>query len=175
MQYPVISDSHDNIYNTRKAVEYAVAHGITRGIHLGDFGAPNQILKKVMLGQGIHWNTVFGNGDGAKATFVTIALAHPDEITASLSEWQELDIDGTKIFITHYPDLARIAAETGRYAAVFHGHNHRAHSEVLESGTLLANPGEIIGQRTGTPSLGVWDTETNTFEIIYLDDFIVAR
>jgi predicted phosphodiesterase len=118
---------------------------------------------------------VFGNGDGAKVTFITIALEHPDEITASQYEWQELDVEGAKVFITHYPDLARIAAETGKYVAVFHGHNHRAQSEVLENGTLLANPGEIIGQRTGTPSLGVWDTESNAFDIVYLEDFVVAR
>jgi predicted phosphodiesterase len=65
------------------------------------------------------------------------------------------------IAFCHFPALARNAAASGNYSAVFFGHTHRRAWEKvrLDSGAevLLANPGDIEG-RYAAPGGLVYDT-----------------
>ncbi len=88
---------------------------------------------------------------------------------------RELELLEGKVFLAHFPILAENAAASGKYRAAFYGDNHQKKVEVLANGTLLANPGEIAGTRTGQPSFGIWNTADNSFEIIHLADFRIAK
>ena len=76
--------------------------------------------------------------------------------------FSELEIDGLKIALQHYPELGQRLAESGAYDAVFTGHDHQRYQEQIGE-TLWANPGEIMG-RFGTVSYGLFETEARVFE-----------
>lgn len=168
MLIAIFSDSHDNIDNITKALELAKDRGISQGIHLGDFCAPPAL--ELLAKSGLRWYCVWGNVDGDKllsyqrvAPYGTVDLVSTD--------FRELDIEGRKLFLTHYPEIARIAALSGQYDAAFHGHTHLAASETINVNNkqvLLANPGEIAGFRYGKPSFGIYNTETNILEHLAL-------
>ncbi len=172
MKYAVISDSHDHFYNLEQAVKIIKERGIKTCFHLGDFCAPT-FIKAMAAHEGIRWLCVWGNVDGAKAKAILDLKDNPrfDVVDES---FRDLELEGKKIFLVHFPELARHAAKSGEYQAVFYGHNHQVKVEKLESGTLLANPGELSGMATGKPSFGVWDSGQNEMELVYLKDFKIS-
>jgi len=80
-------------------------------------------------------------------------------------------LGGRRLFMTHYPHLARGMACTGDFDAVFCGHSHVALVENVEGVrglTPLVNPGTVAGiGAEATMVLG--DLETLSFQIISLD------
>lgn len=169
MKIAVFSDTHDHISNTARAVDIAKELGITEGLHLGDFTSPPTI--QLLAKSGLTWTCVWGNCDGDKLlpyrrteTLGTMDFADED--------FREHEIDGRKLFLTHYPQVARIAALSGEFDAVFHGHNHEAKVETVKANNgkdvLLANPGELCAIKTGKASFGLYEPETNSFEIVWL-------
>ena len=75
-----------------------------------------------------------------------------------------LELGGRRVAVVHYPEFGEPLALSGKYDAVFSGHNHTAEAQMLGA-TLWANPGEVMG-RYGKPSFGLYDTERNAFEIV---------
>lgn len=164
MKLAIFSDTHDNLGTTGLAIEQVKAAGITHGLHLGDFTSPPTIM--LLAECGIQWTCVWGNCDGDKL----LAYRRTEKLGTmdfANGDFREHEVEGKKLFLTHYPEIARIAALSGLYDAVFHGHNHQAATEIIGK-TLLANPGELTGIRFGKPSYGIYDTDTNTFETIWL-------
>ncbi len=172
MKYAVISDSHDHFYNLEQAVKIIKERGIANCFHLGDFCAPG-FIRAMVAHKEFKWICVWGNVDGAKAQIVLEQKSNPNFDIASES-FREIEIDGSKIFLVHFPKLAQHAASSGNYRAVFYGDNHEAKAEKLGNGVLLANPGELSGMKTGKPGFGVWDSERNEMELIYLEDFKIS-
>jgi putative phosphoesterase len=175
MKYGFISDTHDNLHNTRKACEELIERGIVLAFHLGDIGSSSVL--KTMKKFPIKWDIVSGNNDGNIGSFI---LLQDERMQLHYRGWRTVELDnGINIFITHYPELAEHAVQTGNYTAVFYGHTHLAKTQyiTIQNGrdVILANPGEIHGTRTGTPSFGIWDSLKNSFEIIYLEDFRTVR
>ncbi|MEX2033388.1 MAG: YfcE family phosphodiesterase [Candidatus Colwellbacteria bacterium] len=173
MKYAVFSDSHDNFYNLEQAIKLVKERNITTVFHLGDFCAPGAV-RTMTAHKDLKWICVWGNNEGAKAQIVLEQKNNPNFDVANES-FRELEIEGKKIFLVHFPELARHAALTGEYQAVFYGHDHQKKVEKLENGTLLANPGELAGFATGQPSFGIWDAKTNEFEIVDLTDFKTTK
>jgi putative phosphoesterase len=174
MKYAIFSDSHDNLYNVSKAIELIKSREITKGIHLGDFCAP-PVFELLSNEKIIKWTCVWGNVDGARALTI-LRYAKAENLEFCPESFRELDVEnGKKVFLTHFPLLAQNAAKSGDYLAAFYGDNHEKKSETLLNGSILANPGELSGTKTGQPSFGVWDSEANTFEIIDLTDFKVSK
>lgn len=174
MKYAIFADSHDHYYNVSRAIELAKERGITQGIHLGDFCAP-PMFDILAQEKSLHWTCVWGNVDGARAQTI-LRFAKETNLDIHWESFRELELEnGKKIFLAHFPLLAQNAAKSGDYQAAFFGDNHLQSRETLPNGTLLANPGELSGTRTGQPTFGIWDSDTNTFEIIALTDFKVAK
>lgn len=173
MKYGVFSDSHDNFYNLEKAIKLVEERGIKTIFHLGDFCAPGAV-RTMTNHKEIEWICIWGNNEGAKAQIVLEQKNNPNFDIAKES-FRELEIEGKKIFLVHFPELAKHAAATGSYQAVFYGHDHQSKIEKLDNGTLLADPGEISGMATGQPSFGIWDSQTNEFEIVKLTDFRTTK
>ncbi len=167
MKYAFVSDSHDNHDNLKKALDKIKDLGIKKVFHLGDICAPTvyfDVLKNYT--SEMDFVLVFGNNDGEKVMWTKISMEDP-KIDMANGDFREYEVEGEKIFLTHYPEIAEIAALSKKYKASFHGHTHLAYSKKL-NGVLLANPGEVVGTRTGNPSFGVWNSDTNEFEIIYI-------
>lgn len=159
MKIGIISDSHDNLENLNKAL--TILNNKTQVlIHCGDFCAPFIMAELAKFKGDVH--CVFGNTDDR---FTTPKMAQKNGINFH-GDIAKLEINGKKILVNHYPDIARAFAFTGEYDAVFYGHNHTAKKENIKN-TLLLNPGEIMGKE-GKPSLAIYDTELNEAQIITL-------
>ncbi len=158
----VFSDVHDNLSNLRRALEIFKQRGAAALIFCGDFCSP--IPARVMGSEfdgDVH--IVFGNGDGDRFAISNISGGSYPNLKLH-GEYAELDFEGVKIAVTHYPFYARALARTGDYQAVFSGHTHEPHEERFGD-CLWMNPGEILGWK-GKPSCAVYDTITNSGEII---------
>jgi putative phosphoesterase len=158
MLIAVFSDSHNEASNVTKALEHARTLGITTGIHLGDF--TSQSIITALYNSPIVWIGVWGNMDEEIRNNKT-----PLDIVSV--DYREVTLEGRILFLTHYPTIARMAALTGKYDAVFHGHTHLAYQELLKN-TLLANPGELCGTRFGKATYGIYDTTDNSFKIVQI-------
>jgi hypothetical protein len=162
MKIAILSDIHDNIWNLEKVLERVKKEKCQVVIFCGDFCAP---FSAVMLAKSkLPVYAVLGN---SYDTYNTLGVTKDFNNFNLFSEIGEIELGKKKIAICHYPKLARGLAFTGEYNAVFHGHNHKASSE-LTNKTLLANPGEVMG-RYGKCTFGIYDTSSNKFEIIEVE------
>ncbi len=163
MKIAVLSDCHDHLENLREALALVRECGAERLFYLGDFCAPFTLAA---LAEGFSGSidAVFGNNDGDVFLLCRVAAGHPHvTLHAPLAE---LEVEGRKIALHHYPEIGVRLAESQAYDAVFTGHDHRKY--VHRTGnTLWANPGEIMG-RFGEPSFGIYETGNGTFEHVSL-------
>lgn len=139
----LLSDLHDHFDMWNKANARLKEFGITRLLFMGDTCAPvmTKHMAETFVGQIDH---VFGNVDGDQ--FMTAQkVAAVKNITLHGRE-AEIEIDGKKIFMVHYPIYAEHAAASGKYDYVFFGHNHTK-SEATIGKTKLVNPGTVGGVR----------------------------
>lgn len=172
MKIAVFSDSHDNLPALRAALDQVRERGITVGLHLGDYCAP--FVLALLAESPLHWYGVWGNNDGDKlAGWLNVKDSGNVDIPST--EFRELELEGRKLFLTHYPEIAKIAALSGEFDAVFHGHNHRAAVDTISTNggphaeTLLANPGELCGVRFGSATFGIYDTSDNSLAHVTLN------
>jgi putative phosphoesterase len=160
MKIGIISDTHDNTEALQKAIELLKKQNAEVLIHCGDFCAPFMMAELAKFPGKIH--AVFGNIDDR---YLTTLKAQEAGIKLH-GDLAELEIDGKKIAVNHFPRIAEALAQAHIYDLVCYGHTHKA--EIREVGnTLLINPGEILG-RLGKRSLAIYDTKTGKAEIITL-------
>jgi putative phosphoesterase len=161
----VLSDIHDNLGNLHKALAIFEDRGVQALIFCGDFCSP--IPPRVMAGEfkgDVH--CVFGNGDGDRFAMLNAANTQYPNLKLH-GEYAELEFEGVKVAVTHYPFYARALARTGDYQAVFSGHTHETRQERI-GGCLWVNPGEILGWK-GKASCAVYDTAANAVEIVGIE------
>jgi uncharacterized protein len=161
MKIGIISDTHDRIENTNKAISIIQEKGAKVLIHCGDFCAPFMMNELAKFEGDVH--CIFGNIDDR---FLTPNRARELDINFH-GDTLEIEFEGKKIAANHYPKLAEALASTGNYDAVFYGHNHIADKKLVGK-TLFLNPGELMG-RKGKLTFAIYDTETNDAEIIELN------
>ncbi len=166
MKIAILSDIHDHIDNLRKVIENinGQAEAI---IFCGDMVSP--FTTKLLASAKLPTYACLGNNDEDQ---IGMMKNGGDKFTwTHLSqEFGQVDLDGKKLAFCHYPKLAELLAQTGEYDAVFYGHTHEAKNEMIAN-TLLLNPGAICGidfdkRGYGTISYAIYDTSTNTAEII---------
>ena len=138
MKIGIISDTHDRLENTSKALSLIKEKGAEVLIYCGDFCAPFMMNELSKFDGEIH--CVFGNIDDR---FTTPRRAESLGIKFH-GDTAKLEIGGKKILVNHYPDIARAFASTREFDLVCYGHNHTANKEKIGN-TLLLNPGEIMG------------------------------
>ena len=154
----VLSDAHDNIWNIEKMLPRLREAGML--IFCGDFCAPFTLQ---MLAEGFAGpvHAVLGNNDGDPLLLSQIAARVGNATLYNGLGWVEAE--GVKIAFAHYPQIGEALARSGLYAAVFSGHSHQDKVQRI-SGTLWANPGEVMG-RFGHPTFGLYDTATGEFRL----------
>jgi putative phosphoesterase len=160
----VFSDVHDNLANLRRALEVFKERGVAALIFCGDFCSPipSRVMGAEFKGD-IH--VVFGNGDGDRFAISNVAKSQYPNLKLH-GEYAELEFEGVKVALTHYPFYAKALARTGDYAAVFSGHTHERHEEKIGD-CLWLNPGEVLGWQ-GQATCAIYDTKTNTATYVTL-------
>jgi putative phosphoesterase len=163
MKIGVISDTHDNLVNIRKAVEIFSKNGVEAMIHAGDFCSPFTIPEfKPLFDRGVKMHAVFGNNDGDR---VLLARRGGDSVTFT-DFTCIVTLDGRKIVVMHYPELADDLFRLGAYDLVVYGHNHKLRVEGGEK--KLLNPGTCAGYLADTATVALVETRSMAVEIVRL-------
>ncbi|MDE0636080.1 MAG: metallophosphoesterase [Candidatus Poribacteria bacterium] len=152
MKLGVMSDSHDNVPNVKRAVALFNEIGVDLVVHAGDFIAPFAIDPLADLN--CHVVGVFGNNDGERVVLVKKFEAIGGEVHPNLAS---TSLGDTTIAVMHYPELAIPIAKSGEYDIVVYGHTHKIDIQKEES--LLLNPGETGGWTTGKATIAVVELE----------------
>lgn len=151
MKFAIVSDTHDNIKNFNKVIDWLNKENIKTILHCGDICNQSTVEEVV---RNFHGEIKFVRGNG-------------DFELHDVSEKMELEIDGKRVFINHYPDIAKKAAESGKYDLVFYGHTHRPWEEKVGD-CRLVNPGELAGQRY-KPCFAIYDTKIDKLDLKILE------
>jgi uncharacterized protein len=158
MKIAVLSDSHDNIWVLRSALQSIQDADLL--ICCGDLCSPFVVpIIAENFTKPIHM--VYGNNDG-----------DPFRITKNANRFSNVQIDG-ELFIgeiggksfavNHYDNIGLEIAKSQVHNVVCFGHNH--HHQVERFGkTLVINPGAIMGyspldQREIAPTFVIYDTD----------------
>jgi putative phosphoesterase len=158
MKIAILSDVHDNIWVLETLLAGLEADTM---LFCGDFCAPFTLAQ---IGEGfagpIH--AVFGNNDGDELLLARVAARFP-QVTLH-GDLAELEMDGRRVAVTHYPAIGQALAQGGVYDLVCHGHSHE---RVVEQAgrTLRVNPGEVMG-RFGLSTYALYETTSGKASVV---------
>src|SRR3990167_5660357 len=158
MKVLVISDTHGNINLIRHVLGFAKQQKMEAVLHCGDFSTTQDVAE--VLRSGLPLYAVIGNADEARYTQIWKAL----ESAVARGDVIEFELGGRKIAVAHQPEKVSERIESGNFDALFHGHLHMAAKVAISGKTLVVNPGAL--GNTTKPSFAVYDTETNTAQLI---------
>jgi len=157
----VMSDSHDNMTQIRKAVAFFKDAGCDLVLHAGDMVAP--FAARELAALGIPVRAVFGNCDGEKQG-LEMAFEKFGEIKDAPLLFSQ---GGRRILLVHYHFSVATYASSGKYEVIIYGHTHTP--DIRKEGkTLLLNPGEAGGWLTGKSTAALLNPEKLEAEIIPL-------
>jgi len=174
MKIAIVSDTHGNVANFKKAVDWLNKENIQLILHCGDIGSPESLKESLADFKGDFLGAL-GNMD---KDFKILIEEYNKIPRVKISEdILETEIAGKSIAITHKPEKARQLAEKGSpsslgssgqvYDLVFYGHTHKPWEEKIGSCRLI-NPGELAGQFY-KPSFAIYDTDTDKLELKILE------
>lgn len=137
MKLGIISDTHDNIEPTRKAIEFFEDQGVDKVIHCGDMVAP--FTAELFDRDSFDVYAVRGNNDG-EWNLARIVR----EFGTWLGEVGSLELSGKRIGVYHGTEepLADSMVRSGKYDYVLRGHTHRKKVDQVNQ-TVEINPGGI--------------------------------
>ena len=157
MNIGILSDTHNNTANIKKAVEFFNLRQVDMVCHAGDFSTVTSAryfskLKMPLI-------AVFGNND-----FNTYDLQKTIEPFGQINlAPYTFCIDNKNILLTHY--IFTEIPQNMNY--VIYGHTHKANVYKVKN-ILFINPGEVCGYRYGTPSVAILNTDTDKATIYNL-------
>ncbi len=162
MKFAIVSDTHDNIANFTKVINWLNKEGIKLILHCGDISTQATITEAEKIFEGeikyARGNADYGLDDIPDKNEVEVESGNPSEISGRFSR---------KIAICHFPDMAKKLCQSKNYDLVFYGHTHKPWAE-NENGCKMINPGEMAGQFY-RPSFAVYDTEMDNLELKIID------
>ena len=167
MKIAIISDTHDNMANIKKALDYINDQKITELIHCGDVCAPITMVEIAEQFKG-NINLCIGNVDGDPFRMLQRVQDGKAANVTIHQEVGEFAIDGKKIAINHYPKIGEALAKTGDYDLVFYGHDHKPWVKKIGK-TQLVNPGNVANI-INAPTFAIYDTKTDNLELVKLDE-----
>jgi hypothetical protein len=150
MKFAVISDTHNNWPNFKKAIGWINKEKIQLILHCGDICSQETIddARKLFKGE---IKFVKGNAD----------------FNLDIPEKMELEIATKKIVFAHFPDIAKKLAQSQKYDFVFYGHTHRPWDEKIGDCHMI-NPGELAGQFY-KPTFAIYDASNSSLELKILE------
>lgn len=176
MLIAIISDTHDNIPNLTKVLNWCKENKVEKLIHCGDLAEIETLdfIKENFIGD-IFWT--FGNMDRGHSADYPFADGKYKGISI-FSKHGEIEIANKKIAFVHFPDYAKSLAEEGKFDFVFYGHTHKPWTEKIQgenkfNGNIkeceLLNPGNVANQYY-PPTFATYDTITENFSLIRINE-----
>lgn len=170
MKLGVISDSHDNLDNVRRAAEIFNEEGVDLIVHLGDIVSPFTLAELAGRAKA-RVEAVYGNNCGEKLGLKRIA----DLYGAGIRDPPyTIELEGAKILLLHgygSPEETRnivySLADSGRWNAILYGHTHRAEI-AYRRGVLVLNPGEAGGWLS-KPSVAILEVPAMRARLVWLE------
>jgi putative phosphoesterase len=159
----VMSDTHDEITQTKKAVARFNHEGVELVLHAGDLVSPFMLDPLKELAAPL--TGVFGNNDGDRALISKKTGTIPNMTIGGT--FARLEAGGMRIALLHGNDRELLETLTGCSSLdlLVYGHTHRP--EVRRQGSLLiVNPGEVYGHLTGKSTVALVDTGKRSAEIV---------
>lgn len=153
----IISDTHDQLDNLRKALKIFEEKNVAHIIHAGDYCSPFtwRVIRNFKGG----FTGIFGNNDGER---VLLKKLYQDRI---YTQPYKFTLHNRKIVIMHESDVVDDLAASGNFDLVVFGHTHEPLIKKVKE-TLIVNPGEICGWLYGKPTAAVVNLETMDAKII---------
>ena len=145
MKIGIISDTHDDITNTNKAIDIFEHNKVEVVIHAGDMISPPVINEfKRLTENGVKFFGIFGNNDGEKD-----GLKNAFEFIGGklLGDIGKIEIDRLKFCIYHGQDIKkkRKLIDSGKFDVFIYGHSHTRYPKeeetTVNNHTIVLNPG----------------------------------
>jgi putative phosphoesterase len=187
MRIGIISDTHDDIENVRRAIEIFNAEKVAYVIHAGDYIFPGIVIEFKKLNAKLIG--VLGNNDGEKVHLLKNFLDIGGELKGELGE---IELDGLSFGIYHGTDkeVKELLKNSQKYDIIISGHTHRIElppSDTTKkkqqyennitkkkSRTLVLNPGtahkkiESVSDAFKEGGIIIFDTRTKEYKFIDL-------
>jgi len=168
MKVCIVSDSHDNRFLLKKAVEHAISQGAEAVLHCGDIVAPTTL--RILLPLDIDVHVIHGNNTGDTYNLAMLASNAENRLHYHGQD-AGIELADRKIFLVHYPHYAKAMSTTGDWDLVCCGHDHCASvkhvKNVNQTETIMLNPG-TVGGVGAEPTYIMGDLENMEFEIIHV-------
>ena len=159
MKIGLISDTHNHLPETRRALNLLLEQGAQHLVHCGDVGEDVvDLLSAVFVEHGIRSHVANGNCDrmhGNEARFA------PQPAGVERSDSPEFVLAGKRCIAIHGDNAWWLekATTSGAFDYVFTGHTHRPMDKKIGL-TRLLNPGSPVRPRGGPPTALVLDLAT---------------
>jgi len=164
----ITSDSHDNIPNIDKFLNYCRVNNIQRAIHCGDITTDETKQYFIDKFEG-EIDFIEGNADIQKEKDKQLKKTNPFQVIKRLPvPFLELEIDNIRIAVCHKKDKAERLGGKNVYELVYFGHTHKPWEEMVENSKLL-NPGTLAGMFT-PPTFAVLDTITKKHTLVLVNE-----
>lgn len=155
----IISDTHDNMPQIKRAVDLFNERKVGHVVHAGDFTSPFtfRILKDLTCG----FTGVFGNNDGDKLLLQKMSGGRV------FNQPHIFELEGRKIVVIHEHHIADALADSSHYELVIYGHTHKPEIRKVKN-TLVINPGEAGSWLYGKSTVAIADLSLMSAAIINL-------
>lgn len=154
----IMSDSHDNLVNIKKAVDKFNELGVDLVIHLGDICSP--FSAKVLQGLRSEIIGVFGNNDGE-------VLGINRVVNGKFYKPPHLfEIENKKFILFHEGDICQYISEEIDF--VLYGHSHKALVE-YKGKQIIINPGAVSGYLSERATVVILNTVEKVCDILEIE------
>ncbi|SPQ01404.1 Phosphodiesterase [Candidatus Sulfobium mesophilum] len=154
-----ISDTHDNMPQIKKAVDFFNKRKVEHVVHAGDFTSP--FTFRILKGLKCRFTGIFGNNDGDKLLLQKMSEGR------LFNQPHIFELAGKKIILMHEHHTADALADSGHYDIVIYGHTHKPDVRKVKN-TLVINPGEAGSWLYDKSTIAIADLSDMTAEIILL-------
>lgn len=171
MKIAIISDTHDNLANLKKAIFFIKKERVKLLIHCGDIFKPETIKEGLKDFKGKIY-IIFSPADADFSGIPENSFNSFPQLKI-YEEFGEIKKGGKRIAFCHFPEIAEKLAATKKYDIVFYGHTHKPWEEKIRK-TRLVNPGNLAGLFF-KPTFAIYDTKTNKLELKILEKLCFPR
>lgn len=138
----IISDTHDDIENTKRAIELFNNLGVNHVFHAGDYIFPGMLRLFKALNSKVNLYGVRGNNDGELLGIVNVFKEIENAVF--FNEFGRVVIDSTEIGIYHgtNSELSDTLIQSQIFDLLILGHTHVRRIDKIGK-TLVLNPGTL--------------------------------
>lgn len=159
MHVGIMSDTHDNVVLTKKAIDLFNEKKVGFVIHAGDFTSPFTL--KLFKNLNCKYAGIFGNNDGDKLLLI-------EKSEGNIYNQPHIFIlHNRKIITIHEHHLVDALADSGHFDLLVYGHTHTPDIRKTRE-TLIINPGEAGSWLYGKSTVALANLDTMEAEIIEL-------